>query len=86
MNYENEADYQAHMQAYAEAEYNEIQQYEEYLDVLIKEGRYELHAIEVVQDLISHKCKDLTNIQEFLSNEKLRLISRVSDNFQKYNR
>ena len=53
MNYQCEDEYNAAMNAEGEAEAQMMQEYQEYLHSLIKEGKYQLHAIEVALDLLN---------------------------------
>ncbi len=77
MNFESEGEYSDYMQAQgeAEAEAQYRQEYNEYLDSLIDDKKYQLHAIEVIQDLISSKWDGRTDIKEFLSMEKAKLMT-----------
>lgn len=50
-------DYEAEMQAQQEAEgqYNQEQEYQEYLDSLAKDRNYELLSLEIVTDILNGK-------------------------------
>jgi len=76
MNFESEGEYNDYMQAQGEAEQEAqaMQEYHKYLDSLIDDKKYELHAIEVVQDLINSKWNGKDDIKEFLSIEKAKLM------------
>jgi hypothetical protein len=76
MNFESEGEYNNYMQAQGEAEQEAQmrQEYHEYLDSLIDDKKYELHAIEVVQDLINLKWNGKDDVKEFLSMEKTKLM------------
>lgn len=86
MNFETEEEYNYYIQAQGEAESaaEERCQYEQYLYSLIKDGKYKLHAIEIVQDLISQKYNaELgVDINAFLSIEKAKLIFNESNKKQ----
>lgn len=77
MNFESEGEYNDYMQAQGEAEQEAQmrQEYDEYLDSLIKDKKYNLHALEVVQDLISAKWNGKDDIKGFLSIEKAKLMT-----------
>jgi hypothetical protein len=76
MNFESEGEYNNYMQAKGEAEQEAQmrQEYRGYLDCLIVDKKYELHAVEFVLDLINSKWNGNTDIKEFLSLEKDKLI------------
>ena len=72
MNYQCEDEYNAAMNAEGEAEAQMMQEYQEYLYSLIKEGKYELHAIEVALDLL--KDDNFAEARKHLIEKKTELM------------
>lgn len=86
MYYECEADYQAHMNAQAEAEYEaqQAEQYNEYLNNLLESGNNLLYSIEICLDLFNSYDFKKSNMQpiEYLIKRKnilLNLDKQTSD-------
>jgi len=78
MNFESEQEYNEQMQGQAEQEQDEKEEYDMYLDKLLKDGNFDLYAIEVVQDLINVKYpKAYEEVHNFLSLEKAKLIIKI---------
>ena len=75
MNFSCEEEYNAYCDAQGQAEAEMREQYYQYLGDLIKEGKYELHALEVALDLINEHYKESSGktVQQFLIERKNRL-------------
>lgn len=71
-----EYEYNAGCAAQAEAEYQAEMAWYEYLDSLLMDNQYQLHAIEVALDLI-HKNKP-TNPIEFLELKRKQLYEKTT--------
>ena len=72
MYYNDEGEYQAAMNAKAQAYYEEREAFNQYLDYLIHQERFQLLSIEIVLDMIRNKYCDKSGktIVEFLDEER----------------
>jgi hypothetical protein len=74
MYYNDEGEYQAAMNAKAQAYYEEQNAFNEYLDSLIRAERFTLLSIEIVLDMIRNEYSDKSGktIVEFLNEERTK--------------
>ena len=75
-------DYEMGCAGQAQAEYEAQMAYYEYLDTLIKEKKYQLHAIEIALDMLN--SKEFTNSgmlpKDWLNSERKRLAVKNLNN------
>ena len=71
-----QAEHEAAMNAQAQAEYEEREAFNQYLDSLIHQERFQLLSIEVVLDMIREEYPEESGktIVEFLNEERLKLV------------
>ena len=74
--YEEQAAYEAAMNAQAQAYYEELEAFNQYLDSLIHQERFQLLSIEIVLDMIRNEYseKNGKTIVEFLNEKRLKLV------------
>ena len=74
--YEEQAAYEAAMNARAQAYYEEREAFNQYLDSLIHQERFQLLSIEIVLDMIRNEYSEKSGktIVEFLNEERLKLV------------
>jgi len=74
MYYNDEGEYEAAMNAQAQAEYEEQEAFNQYLDSLIHQERFTLLSIEIVLDMIRNEYSDKSGktIVEFLNEERTK--------------
>ena len=72
--YDEQADYEAAMNERARAEYEEREAFNQYLDYLIHQERFQLLSIEIVLDMIRNEYSDKSGktIVEFLNEERAK--------------
>lgn len=71
-----QAEHEAAMNAQAQAEYEEREAFNQYLESLIHQEWFQLLSIEIVLDMIRHEYSENSGktIVDFLREERLRLI------------
>ena len=71
-----QAEYEAAMNAQAQAYYEERESFNQYLDSLIYQERFQLLSIEIVLDMIRNEYSEKSGktIVEFLNEERLKLV------------
>ena len=71
-----QAEYEAAMNAQAQAEYEEREAFNQYLDSLIHQKKFQLLSIEIVLDIIRNEYseKNGKTIVEFLNEKRLKLV------------
>jgi hypothetical protein len=75
-------EYEAGYAAQAEAEYQAEMEYYAYLDKLIEDKQYQLHAVEMALDMLNSKefANSELSAKDYLNAVKKRLTNKISPN------